>query len=538
MKRTNESGIALLSAVLVMALMSALLVGFVAMVMADQNAGLRNRDQTTAYAAAHAGLEQLTSDLGELFATNFRPTSAQVTALTATAPVLPNITFVSPGGGSGYVIDFLPHPHLAYPQMEATPRTIGSGPYQGLQGNVTPYTIEVTALTSGGAEVRMRRTMQTVLIPAFQFGIFSENDLSFFAGPNFNFGGRVHTNGNLFVAEGNGNTLTLAERVTAVAEVIRTNLSNGWATSSNYTGTVNVIRAPSRYRSLARTEGSLVGTIGSAQNEPKWTNLSIGNYNGNIRNGRTGARRLDLPLVQMGAQPIDLIRRPVVNSAEDVNNPAIFGQRYYKRASLRILLSDTAADLTGLPGVTGTAPVRLADLRPAGAPYNGNPGWYLPFSATHAPVASAAGVACGGTCPCATWPKGCYNSADGYWTATYEPLIDGFIKIEMQRTDMTTWVDVTQEILGLGFTGRNLAGSNAPNPQGFNTIYATPCADPSPDAIIRIQRLVDTKASCGNGSTNPQDYWPNVLYDPREGDLRDSNATNLATVYLGGVMHY
>ena len=78
MKRTNESGVALISAVLVVALMSALLVGFVSMVIADQNAGLHNRDQTTAYAAAHAGLEQLTSDLGELFATNFRPTSAQV----------------------------------------------------------------------------------------------------------------------------------------------------------------------------------------------------------------------------------------------------------------------------------------------------------------------------------------------------------------------------------------------------------------------------------------------------------------------------
>ena len=65
----------------------------------------------------------------------------------------------------------------------------------------------------------MRRTMQTVLIPVFQFGIFSENDLSFFAGPNFNFGGRVHTNSNLFLAEGDGNTLTMADRVTAVGEV-------------------------------------------------------------------------------------------------------------------------------------------------------------------------------------------------------------------------------------------------------------------------------------------------------------------------------
>lgn len=523
MKRTNESGMALISAILVVALMSALLVGFVSMVIADQNSGLHNRDQTTAYAAAHAGLEQLTSDLGELFATNFRPTSAQVNALTTTPPVLPGISFVSPGGTTGYAINFVSV--NGYPQMEATPRTISSGPYQGLQGSVTPYTIEVTARTATGAEVRMRRTMQTVLIPAFQFGIFSENDLSFFAGPNFNFGGRVHTNSYLFLAHSNGATLTMADRVTAVSEVIRTNLSNGWSTSTNYTGTVNVLRAPSTYRALARNEGSLIGTIGSAENEPKWTNLSVGTYNGNIRNGRTGARRLDLPLVQMGAQPVDLIRRPVANSAEDVNNAAVFGQRYFKRASLRILLSDTAADLLSLPSVTPTAPVRLADLRPV-TNYGGNPPAWYPIDSTHAPVASA-----GGTVGAA------YTSTNGYWRATYQPLIDGYIKIEVQLTDMTTWVDVTSEILGLGFTGRNLVG-NTTMPT-FNTISGgSACSDPSSNAIIRIQRLIDTKASCGNGSTNPQDYIPNVLYDPREGDLRDSNATSLSTVYIGGVMHY
>ena len=48
----------------------------------------------------------------------------------------------------------------------------------------------------------MRRQLQTVAVPVFQFGMFSEGDLSFFAGPNFNFGGRVHTNGNLFLAQG------------------------------------------------------------------------------------------------------------------------------------------------------------------------------------------------------------------------------------------------------------------------------------------------------------------------------------------------
>ena len=55
-----------------------------------------------------------------------------------------------------------------------------------------------------GGEAHLKRSMETVAIPVFQFGIFSDVDLSFHAGPNFNFGGRIHTNGNLYLAQGGG----------------------------------------------------------------------------------------------------------------------------------------------------------------------------------------------------------------------------------------------------------------------------------------------------------------------------------------------
>ena len=106
----------------------------------------------------------------------------------------------------------------------------------------------------------MRRTLQTVAVPVFQFGMFSENDLSFLAGPNFNFGGRVHTNANLYLASGNGTTLTLADRVTAVGEVIRTQpverLGHERPTTPAPSGSSS--RAERRSGNLARTEGSLV----------------------------------------------------------------------------------------------------------------------------------------------------------------------------------------------------------------------------------------------------------------------------------------
>ena len=102
------------------------------------------------------------------------------------------------------------------------------------------------------------------------------------------------------------------------------------------------------------TEGSLVGGLGSAVN-PGWHSVSLSTYNSWIRNGATGAKALNLPLVTVGGTNADLIRRPLVG--ETTTNPVLYNERMYTKASLRIMLSDTAADITALPGiVTATQP--------------------------------------------------------------------------------------------------------------------------------------------------------------------------------------
>ena len=498
--RDPERGTALLTVMLLMMLGLAMMAGFTTTIVTDQRLQQIDRTRTQAFYGAHGALEQLTADLGNLFTTDFAPTGPDILALLDDAPVIDGVALAAADGSAGYLIEFGTD---ADGNPEAENRTITSGPFQGFSGLVTPYRLTVIGRTADAAEVRLERTLNTVSIPVFQFGVFSETDLSFFAGPNFNFGGRVHTNGTLYLAGGNGNTLTLADRVTAVGEVVRTNLSNGWNTNTNYTGTVRVVRAPGLFRNLARTEGSLVGTVPSAQNEPTWTNLSIGTYNGHIRNGRTGASVLNLPFVTLGATPIDLIRRAVPGE-----NALIRTQRYYSNASLRILLSDTAADLTGLPGATGGAPVPLDDL--AVTPIDG-----YTVDATHAPLALSSGV-----------------NADGYRSPAGTPLLGGVIKIELQQQN-ETWQDVTLEILNLGLAGRNLA-------------FAA-CAQPAPDAVLRVQRVRDNPASgaagpggeaCGGGSLVATDYWPNVLYDTREGVIRDDGPRANPTLRLGGVMHY
>ncbi|MDQ3069107.1 MAG: hypothetical protein M3R55_05190 [Acidobacteriota bacterium] len=494
----EESGIALVSALLILLLMSSLMVGFTALATSDTKMRTISGARTQAFYAAHAGLEQLTADLGNLFSANFAPTCATISALTATTPELAGVEWQEPDGDSGYRIDFA----CVGTTPQASTLQVESGPFEGFLGLVTPYTMSVTAHLTDGSEASLERSLQTVAIPVFQFGMFSETDLSFFAGPAFNFGGRVHTNGNLFLAADPG-PLTMSDRVTAFGEVIRSELSNLLSTAASHSGAVNITTGGSS-RPLTRTEGSRIGGLTTGENEPLWTNLSTSSYNYYLRNGRTGAKRLDLPLTTFGATPIDLIRRPVV--AEDTANPDVLSQRFFMLASLRILLSDTAAEITNLPTVSAGAPVQLNDISVSGLA-----GYAI--TATRPPFAVSAG-----------------SAANGDRVPLSTPLLGGFLKIEMQNA-ANNWQDVTLEILNLG-----IAGGPMINPAGGEPA----CAETSPDAVVRLQRFRDlTAAACPDAAmqTVQTNYWPNVLYDAREGLLRDGHGDTTPPRF-SGAMHY
>lgn len=407
MQRHNERGIALLTTLMVMMLVSALLVGFTAVVMSDQRYRFIDRDRGQAFYAAAGGLEKLTADLGNQFLTAAAPTQAQLAALTSTSakPVIPNITFTAPlaadtvptssltrctapntvvsVGAPGYTLRYCATP--AGTPTTSTTAPIKTGPYEGLIALQMPFQLDVSARTATNGETHLVRSMEAVAIPVFQFGIFSDVDLAFFAGPSFGFGGRVHTNNNLFLSQNTGNTLTLSEKVTAVKEIVREVLQNTVSIDAapTKTGTVNMAQSPGVFRPLLRTEGSVVTGLQSALNEPLWHATSLSTYNSWIRNGRTGARRLDLSLIMAGGTNPDLIRRAPAN--ENNTNPVLLGERLFTKASLRVLLSDTANDITSLPGVTPTPPVELVGQW-RGAPVNNGLGTYT-VDATHPPVA-------------------------------------------------------------------------------------------------------------------------------------------------------
>ena len=602
MRNRQQEGIALITTLLILLLLSTMIVGLAWLVMGDQRLGGNNNDRQLAFYAAEAGMETMTASLENLFDANYAPNQAAINTLMTTPGPPTNIQgvqYLAPGStvnGSGYLITFTPS--TVTPGVPASSYgTIPTGPYAGLVGLMTPYTLAVTAHTAEGSEVKLQRQVQTVGIPVFQFGFFSQTDLSFFAGPNFNFGGRVHTNGNLWLAEGSGNTLTLSQKVTAVGEIISSNLENGYPTVSAYPGAVNIATGSGVQNLLVQApQQSVTGTANNFVTVSPY-NTSFGPmsnsiYNGNIAvgspNGPVTTLNLAIATPAIGGQSIDMIRRPV--QGENSSNSAKLSERYWSQVSFRILLSDYGSDgkcdqsdissssSTPLPDLSvnlasPVTPIDLATLAwtatgPAPAdgnttlPYAAPPSWLTAanIGTTLFPLPTSAAESVG------------YNPSDGYWVKQYYPTVAGCIKIDYQTTAGGAWVDVTPAILNLGYTGRDLYMQSSPlSPQQPNQptsqvgasgptvatgLSPAPdtCFDPSPGAIIRLARVRDNPSWGFGASGCPApptttatqlgtDYWPNVLFDTREGLLRDTDlATNANSPHgalaVAGAMYY
>ena len=381
MRMEREKGVALITSLMVLLLISAIVVGMCWMVMTDQRLGGNNSSRELAFYGAEAGMEKLTTDVANKFSTEGALTAADITAITAAPPTaLPGIQYVNSSGASTYQITPLV-------PVSNNASILPPSPYAGMQGLITPFTLTVAAQNiATGAEVKLTRQIQVVAIPVFQFGIYSDSDISFFNGPSFNFGGRTHTNGNLWLAPNTG-PLFLGDKVTAVGQIIRTNLENGYAGSSGstYGGYVSIALAPnpgltnepgsqpytnSSWRQLAFTEGSVnccsvYGNVSTSLNNPTWSGTVIPAYNGQVQNG---VPVLSLTSTALGGitQPISLIRRPVVG--ELAANPSEFNEQYFSQATLRILLDDYATPGVPTSGCTGSPMMALDGIDSSSGP--------------------------------------------------------------------------------------------------------------------------------------------------------------------------
>ncbi|HEY6766401.1 MAG TPA: PilX N-terminal domain-containing pilus assembly protein [Candidatus Sulfotelmatobacter sp.] len=549
-KAKKERGFTLIAALLLTILLSGIAVGLLYSVGNEARMGGNDLEGDLAYYGAEAGMENLTAQLSQLYQTSQTPNAAAITAL-ASASNYPTAVSGSNISNMNYVET------ITWPNSDAagnptgTWDIVGSGPDQGMVATLIPFNLQVTAtrqggagqvaansaLAASGAAVNLSRTVEVALLPAFEFGVFCDGDCDYFAGPNFNFGGRVHTNGNLFLASG-GSNLTFTDKIAAVGHVVLDQLENGWPTSNQYGGQVWVPTAAGGCPAAPTpgpgssglcsqlTAGSWVGGFpsytGATNSSPKWKVTSTP-FNGFIVNGSNGATKLQLPFVEsspVGA--IDIVRRPAPGDTQLLSN-----SRLYNKAQIRVLLADSITDLHPERGA-GVLDADDVQLTP-GTPVTTNSWGKMYFA--QAQSATGSWVAPASCNLLAAWPL------HGQVTVPVGKCQSVWLRVEyLDNGNPGVWHGVTQEWLKYGFgRGYNMpptapyvvAGANPACPVSTLALPAAPagqCYNPISPAILILQQIRSDLPN-NNGATGAatQNNWlPINFYDAREGEPRDT----------------
>ncbi|MGA7686921.1 MAG: hypothetical protein WCA58_18055 [Terriglobales bacterium] len=380
--RSDSGGFTLVASLLLLLLLSGIALGLMMMVNTEGKVGGTDLQNNLAFHAAEGGIEKMYSDLSAVFQSTQSPSPTQICNVgsTSNAPAIVGVTWTQYSVMPGTT------------QQSTCPTTLtsvwgqisGNGPDAGLWAQVMPVNMLVTAAFPGGQEVSMTRTSQVALIPVFQFGVFCEGDCGFFDSPNLTFGGRVHTNSDLYLGVSNGATLVFNNKLEAYGNVVTEKLPNGLgSTGGNWDDTGNVYvptqnngcsnpgvvttdctlkAANSDPVSSPYGDGSVQGVGGnpvqSTYNASVWNTFSKtttnkmvinGNY-GSLTNIGTGAKKLSMPFVTGTTFPYEIIRR-----ARSTDSSALSQSREENLAQIHVLLSDDPAELP-------SGSVRLANI--------------------------------------------------------------------------------------------------------------------------------------------------------------------------------
>jgi len=541
----HSRGFTLIASLLLLLLLSGVGIGLLMMVDTESRVGSNDVESSLAYRSAEGAIEQMTSNLAATYQNLQAPAPSDITALNALQPTIPGITF--PSGGYTFSPRLNPDGTLVHNYGQ-----VHSGPNAGLYAMITPIDLAVTADRPWGEEVRMLRTVEAAQIPVFQFGVFSDSDLSFFNSPQLDFNGRVHTNGDLYLGVSTGTTLTFHDKITAYGNVIRMEIPNGTAVSGNDGGVwIPTISggcpappaSPSLpgCRSLSTSsavyrEGSVTGSPTSGLN-PGWNTISTGvspsGYNGYILDGNlgkpggTGAKQLNLPFVSGNAKAFEIIRRLPITGQPPTGADS---SRLAYQAQIRVLLSDSArcsdnhfSDWNGVTAEDVVLDGRAVNVTGVGTSY----------------FAMANTVAANGKTDSPDWVHPLTPA--GVRTATTSwPLVQGCLTVEVQYPD-GSWHGVTNEWLSLGFA----RGLLPPATAGVH-----------PNAILMFQMLADRNddgdvagghagdanesASIANATSTAYNWFPINMDDAREGEVRDWLTTAepaAGTCAVNGVMN-
>lgn len=511
----GEKGSAMVIALMVMTL----LLGFVALAISrtttETIAASNDAAETRAFEAAHASLEVMTRNFNKNFETSLNITSADIT----------RIQGQHPPGFSEYVFN------QTITQTESTKDVVLTGEmFQGLYALRDEWQLNTSATRSqDGVQVLLRRRFFNDRIPIFQFGIFYDDDLEFHPGPRFDFGGRVHSNGHLFLQANDG--LYFASKVSSAKSVF-TDVSKNGTSWTNWDDEVYIKNASGNYVQLKSTMGSVLNSVvnGSPVITAPWPTAyasAAWNSNRNLFQGNliANSKPLELPiklnsdisetnvdlveLVKRGKQVGDLWNAaspsgtpnviPVVAGTSDDRITA--ADRFYNKTGIRVSLADSKAKLPGCVQASGAAVTGWCGVRLDGDTSGSNSS------------AAANGTRTGGTTTSGYQPRAMTGSPSYQATTLngdrfYMSGKETWIKIETVVFNAATQnydtQDITQDFLALGIT------EAAPNVSSeFSIIDSNYNANAYDSrSIIKLQRFMIPGTAIPNttGATSTTGY--------------------------------
>ena len=474
-RKENECGAALAIAVITVAILS--VVALTALAFSSTEARIAGSDlrRTQTFYATSSAMEKMTNDFSNLFRKKLYPTKDDLNTIAGDYPA----PLKDEGFGFEQTLaedsDRLTQlrgiqglPITVYPRVN-----IPEGPYAGLYASIIPYKMTSTAtMTNTGTQVKLEREFNNYLVPLFQFGIFSSEDLEFSPGPLMTFNGRVHSNANIYALR----NIRFLNRVSMAGELVRDANRGGEPNTAAGADQVFFGVNGTLYQSTKGSVQAGGGTVGgpnfagavngqrgyfpgspNGKPNPTWETESVktpssgkkDRFGGQVLTNTTGASELKTPLELAGNSPAEIIKRSLPSDTEILST-----SRYQNKSQIRILLDTNNAgsaplNVAGIPAGKG---VQLESFVPS-VLGGGNvlrvisdtgtiSGAVVKQKNPDGSVAANAGVA-----------RGTQTSGKAVGTF-YSPRgagITGRILIEVTRPDGST-VDVTQEVLSMGVT--------------------------------------------------------------------------------------
>lgn len=369
----NENGSAILIAMFIMLLLLSFVAIAVTRTSNETVASSNDAAETRTFSAAHASLEVVTRNFNKIFEIKLNPDAADLTRIQGQTP---------PGFDSyGF--------NQTITQTQTNQLVVMTGEQsQGLYAQRDKWELNTTATeTSTGVQVALRREFFNNRIPIFQFGIFYDDDMELHPGPRFDFGGRVHSNGSMFLMAGTG--LYFASKVTASKHIF-TDVAKNNRPASSWGENVFIKNASGSYVQLTNTMGSVLkDTVNGAAvttgpvypityKNANWKsnqNLFQGNLVSNTPtlnlplklNSDVNGTTVDLvELIKRGKNIGDLYNfglGPVAVTAVNQDDTITFNERYYNKPGIRVTIADSKAKLPGCATTTGAAVTTVCGVR-------------------------------------------------------------------------------------------------------------------------------------------------------------------------------